>query len=108
MDLRTERTGAALVAFPEGRIDSSAATSFYEAMTAVIDDGDDRVIVDCSDVVFVSSAGLRALLMVAKSVNPRATFSLCSIRPSVRQVFDVSGFSRILTIHASREEALAR
>ena len=64
---------------------------------------DRTIVIDLSAVTFVSSAGLRALLMIAKSQGVEAR--LCCLLPDVQAVFTMSGFDRILKIFGSREEA---
>lgn len=56
----------------------------------------------------MSSAGLRAMLLIAKALARRnMAFALCSLTGPVAEVFHISGFDRIVTTHRSRHEALA-
>ena len=108
MDIKTERDGATLVAMPEGRIDGRNAADFQDSLIGAIDSSDDRVVIDLTDLVYISSAGLRAVLLIAKSLDQRsAKFSLCSLSAPIREVFEISGFDQIIKIHGSRDEALA-
>ena len=67
------------------------------------------VIIDCGALDYVSSAGLRVFLLAARaSQRAGIPFALCALKPAVREVFELSGFSRIITVHADRPTALAQ
>ena len=66
------------------------------------------LILDFEQVSYISSAGLRVLLVTAKTLQGNgAELSLCSLDDPIREVFGISGFDSIIPIHASRAEALA-
>ena len=108
MEVSIERQGGVLSARVSGRVDSTNAHEFEEAIGTAIEDGDRAVILDFENLVYISSAGLRAVLMTAKNLGERdATFALCSLPDMVREIFEVSGFDKIVTIHPSKADALA-
>ena len=108
MDVMTERHDDVLSANVDGRIDGSNVVQFEEAIRTSIEESDRAVIMDFEKLVYISSAGLRALLMTAKSLKARdAKLVLCSLTDSIREVFEVSGFDKILPIHPTRAAALA-
>ena len=108
MDIQTERDGGTLIAKAEGRIDGVNARDFEEALKAAISDDDDNVVIDLEGLSYISSAGLRVILLVAKTLRKRnAKFMLCSLSDPIREVFEISGFDKIIPVHASREQALA-
>lgn len=53
---------------------------------------------DMAALEFLSSAGLRVLLLAQKAMKKRGTMTIRNVRPDVLKVFNVTGFSRILTI----------
>ena len=109
MDIRTERTGGALIAKAEGRIDGVNARDFEEALKAAISGNDNAVVMDLEGLSYISSAGLRVILLIAKTLRKRgAEFMLCSLSDPIREVFEISGFDKIIPVHASRADALAR
>ena len=66
------------------------------------------VLIDCEKLTYINSAGLRIVLLTAKALgNQNAKFALCSMSDPVRSVFQISGFDKIVAIHASRDGALA-
>ena len=65
--------------------------------------------IDCAALDYVSSAGLRAVLLVARAAQrAHVPFALCGLQPAVREVFDLSGFSRIIVVAPDRATALAQ
>ncbi len=72
-----------------------------------MEDSGRAVLIDCEELRFISSAGLRAVLMTAKMLmNRNARFALCSLSEPIRDVFRISGFDKVVAIHPSRTEAL--
>lgn len=108
MKIQTEQTESALIANLEGRIDSGNAKEFNERLTAVIEDQDQALILDCEGLEYISSAGLRVILMVAKTLQSQnRQFTICSLTASIRELFSISGFDRIIPIHDTQAKALA-
>ena len=108
MDIKTERNDGTLIAKAEGRIDGVNARDFEEAMKAAINSDDSTVVIDLEGLSYISSAGLRVILLIAKTLRKRnAELSLCSLSDPIREVFEISGFDKIIPVHASREQALA-
>lgn len=108
MELRDERIGDICVVTAQGRLDGVSSAAFAERIGALIDTPGARLLVDFAGVDFVSSAGLRAVLQILKRVKTGAgAFALCNVPAAVREVFDISGFTAMLSIHATRAEGLA-
>lgn len=106
--MNTERKNGVLIAKPEGRIDGVNARDFHEDLNAAIGDGDSAVLVDLAAINYISSAGLRTFLLIAKTLQQRsAQFALCSLAEPIREIFEISGFDKIIAIHAAEEDALA-
>ena len=66
------------------------------------------MIMDFEHLSYISSAGLRAGLITAKTLwNRDAKFVLCSLPDTIREIFEISGFDKILSIHTSHAKAFA-
>ncbi len=103
-----QRTGSAVVLIAEGHVDSATAPEFQSAICAAIESTDQMVILDLEKVPFMSSAGLRTVLMVSKDLQKRnARVAVCSPQQMVRDVFTISGFERIIGIYNTQHDALA-
>jgi len=108
MDISAQREGGTLFAKPQGRIDGFNASDFEKALRDGVADGDGALVVDMADVSYISSAGLRAILLTAKTLaQRRMKFALCAPSAPIREVLDISGFDKIVAIHDSRGDALA-
>ena len=111
MNVRTETVAQSTVVVPEGRIDFGTAAVFEKELEGAlaVTASPRSLIIDCAGLEYVSSAGLRAFLVTARTAQRTGVrFALCGLRPAVREVFDLSGFSRIITIHTDRATALAQ
>ena len=109
VEIAAERVTDVLVLSPQGRLDSNNSPRLEERALLEIGGGTKRLVIDLSAIDYISSAGLRAFLAVAKKLkDPPARLVLCGMAPSVRQIFDLAGFTAIFVIEASRDAALAR
>jgi anti-anti-sigma factor len=91
----------------DGRIDTMNAGEFEAKIVRVIELGATKIILDCSGLNYISSSGLRIFLLVLKKMKANnGQFSLCSLQPGIREIFDIAGFSSIFSIYADQETAL--
>lgn len=103
-----EQQDKAVVVAIGGRLDGTGAPELEAHCLALIRGGSSRLVLDLAAVDYVSSAGLRSLLVVAKSVKAaQGTMVLCALVPMVREVMTISCFDKILTLVENREAALA-
>jgi anti-anti-sigma factor len=94
---------------PEGRIDGSSGPALDEEISKSIASGANRMLLDMTAVEYISSAGLRVVLHAAKQIKSLGgQLVLCSLNDQIKDVFDISGFSRFLDIFHSRDEAVSR
>ena len=80
-----------------GRLDTTTAPE----LEAVIDEcveGTQELLMDFSDLEYVSSAGLRVILKAQKLMNARGSMKLVNVNETIMEVFDITGFADILTI----------
>ena len=111
MNLRIEPLAEATCVVPEGRLDFAAAPAFQEAIERLLGGtpGPPAVMIDGAALEYVSSAGLRAILLAARAAQSAGVpFGLCALQPAVREVFDLSGFSRIIAVYADRATAFTQ
>lgn len=108
MQISEAHEGAVLVLSVEGRLDAATAAAFEERVLALIEGGNRRIVVDGGAITYISSAGLRVFLMAAKRLAPPSGgFAVGPLQPQVREVFDIAGFTSVLSIHDSRAAAVA-
>ena len=90
-----------------GRLDAVSSQAAIARVYAAISAGAAPVLLDMSQVTFLSSSGLRALLLVRKELLAQSgELRLCALKPQVREVFMLTGFTQVFAIHSTREEAL--
>ena len=107
MNIHEERSDGVLIIGLEGRLDATSSKVFEEKILATIDAGETRLVIDLSQLDYVSSAGLRVFLLASKRLNPAGgKLVLCSLQEPVKEVFEIVGFFSILSILGSKDEAL--
>jgi anti-sigma B factor antagonist len=106
MDISEDRKADVLILVLSGRLDTTTARTFEERILARIDSGDRRLVIDLLQLEYVSSSGLRVFLLAAKRLGTGGTIAVCSLKGHIRRVFDLVGFSSIVGIYGSREEAI--
>ncbi len=108
MEISTERKGSVLVATTEERIDGVNARAFQDALQAAIEDTDRAVIIDLSQLTYISSAGLRVILLIARTLQRQdGNLAVCSLSDPVLEVFQISGFDQIIKTYGTQEEAVS-
>lgn len=107
MEVNVAREGSNLFVAVEGRVDGTNASEFQDALQGVIEEGDKLVVLDLGALSYVSSAGLRVVLLVAKELQRQsAKLAVCALSDTVKEVFTISGFDKIIPVHGTREEAV--
>ncbi len=91
-----------------GRIDAAAAPTVQRLVRDAAHDGVRCVVIDLDDVTFLSSSGLRILLLLTRELRKqKSDIRLCSPRPQVAEVFHLTGFDQIFELFSTREAAIA-
>ncbi len=107
LTISSARQGESLVIALAGRIDASSAKDLEQQCLEWISNGETRLVFDFSAVNYISSAALRVFLVVAKRLDAvKGSVRLCALNSTLRDVFDISGFSKLFTITATVQEAL--
>ena len=108
MKFTATRQGNIAVVTTSGRLSSAVAESFQDQLMAVLDGNPAALVVDFSELTFITSSGLRALIIAAKRGRKDGYLvHICAMTESIHEVFAVSGLLRIFLVHASLDEGLA-
>lgn len=92
----------------QGRLDSGTSRDFEQALFKRIDDGEQLLVLDFSEVAFISSAGLRVLLSAAKRVKAQGgRMAICSASKQVKEIFDITGCTTLLDVFPTYDAAAA-
>ena len=97
MTITSDTNGAQCIIAVEGRIDTVTAPELEKEVLSVSADVTELVI-DFEALDYISSAGLRVLLQAQKMMNKRGTMVVKNVNETISEVFEVTGFSDILTI----------
>jgi len=107
MDMVETKSGNVLVLKVCGRLDSATAPAFEAKLAATVAAGQAWIVVDCTELNYLSSAGLRAFLGGAKQAKSRqGKLAVGGAVAQVREIFDLAGFAGILPICATVQEAV--
>ena len=93
LDIKKEANGSALKIILDGRLDTTTCPSLEGALAGVTD-----LKFDFAKLSYISSAGLRVLLSSQKIMNKQGKMVISNASAEVKEIFDVTGFSDILTI----------
>lgn len=105
IDVKWRREGDIAIASVLGRIDNASADDFRNLVEDGLGPDDDFLVVDMEKVAFMSSAGLRACLILAKKIG-RGKFALCSLTQLNREVVAISGFDQLIPVHETQAVAI--
>lgn len=107
MDLVIDKVDDVVLVSVGGQMNSGNASAIEADLVSQVDRGERRMVLDLSMLGYISSAGLRVVLLLAKRLKKEnGKLVLCGLQARVREVFDISGFLTILTVVDTREEAL--
>lgn len=97
MQIDQLKEGTTLTMKVSGRLDTMTAPQLENEITGHLD-GITEFIMDFSDLEYISSAGLRVLLVTTKMMKGKGRFVIRNINETVKEIFEVTGFSDILTV----------
>jgi anti-anti-sigma factor len=107
MEIGEKRRGDTVIISPIGRIDNDTSPAFQDRLLHSLDVAGAKVVVDLAGVEYVSSAGLRALMMAAKrSKAQNGQLGVAALSPVVQEIFAISRFSHVVKVFDTLESAL--
>ena len=99
MDVTIKKEEGKTVAILNGRLDTTNADQFQKDIAPLMEDPAPDFVIDCTDMQYTSSQGLRIFLMLQKSVSSKGgSMVMANMKPQVKEVFDITGFSNIIKI----------
>ena len=112
MELAAKRFADTVAVFPTGRIDHASADAFKAALApylAGVASGRDRAVIDLAGVEYISSVGLRVLMLASKQVKAQGgALAVSDLQPVVREIFEISRFNLVLEVFPTLRDALAK
>jgi len=107
MNLTKKKIEGFCVISIEGRIDTTNFNAFEKEVAETIDGGETKIVFNCSQMNYISSSGLRVFLIAQKRLTGlNGKLHLCEMQPTIKEIFDISGFSSIFKIYTAEKDAL--
>jgi anti-sigma B factor antagonist len=107
MQFEETDSGAILIMKPLGRrIDAATAAAFKGEMVDRINSGRQRIVLDLSEVDFIDSSGLGAMVSSLKAIGDGGDLVLCGVRETVMSLFRLTRMNRVFSMFGDREEAV--
>lgn len=107
MTIERKEVGDQAVLVVAGRMDAESAPQFQHECDAWIADGVTNLVVDLSQLTYISSMGLRCFVALAKTLQEKGgVLRICRLQGLVNQVFEITGFKRTFLIYESLDSAL--
>ena len=109
MTLKVEKFAESfLLLRAEGRINALRADNFYAQALMAIATSEHDVIMDSAEIVYISSAGLRAVLHLSRALQAeQRELHICSLKPHIEETFKIIGFHKLMPLHPDMESAVA-
>lgn len=96
-----------VVSLKEKRLDAVIAASFREALVERIDQGQRNIVLDMTDVNFMDSSGLGAVVFILKHLGHKGRLHICGVTPGVMAVLRLTRMDRVLKTFETRQAAVA-
>ncbi|MBQ7738697.1 MAG: STAS domain-containing protein [Desulfovibrionaceae bacterium] len=108
MDIATIQADQVCILELTGRMDATAIDDFDHVVEKIKNEGQNKILLDMEKLIYISSAGLRSLLGLAKSLKSvQGKLAFCALQPMVAEVFRISGFDRILQVYNDKTAGLS-
>lgn len=108
MNIKQESEGNVVILALNGRLDTLNYSLLENELAFLIEKNQKDIILDCQDLDYVSSSGLRVLLLALKRVKAvHGRFTICNLQPQIIQIFKISGFDHLFELYPGRNEAIS-
>jgi len=106
MEIKSTLNGDEVLVKVIGRVDTTNYNEFEKSVNEILDKQTKHLILDCSELNYISSSGLRVFLTIQKyMMSTGGKFSLFAMQQGIKEIFDISGFSSIFSIYTDLESA---
>lgn len=108
MDIKEEKRGKVKIVGLRGRLDANSSQGVENKLLALVNQGEDRLVLDFSELTYMSSLGLRVLMMVAKNIKQvNGKLALSGLNDHIYEIFKIARFTNIFSIYPNCDEAVA-
>jgi len=104
--VKESRNGKFLVIDLAGRLSTTNCGELENRLIALIGQGEKEITVNCSDLNYICSSGIRIFLMALKKITPEGgSFHVCNLQANLMEIFEIAGLTSLFKIFNSVEEA---
>jgi anti-sigma B factor antagonist len=108
MDISTRESGAVKIVDLNGNLDTNTAPETETHLSSLMQEDAAKILINLKNLEYISSAGLRVFLATAKQLKSSGgELRLCNLNETVQEIFDMSGFSTILSVCDQESDALS-
>ncbi len=108
MDIDVKEIGSVTVVAPSGDVDMAVADDVRVRLTELVDRGRGHLVLDLGAVMYIDSSGLGALVAAMKHARAAGgDIKVSALESDVRSLFEMTRLNEVLSVHASRQEAIA-
>jgi len=109
MEIVESQADGVVIVAPQGRMDSVTAKPFGDRVVALIRSGSHHLLIDLQQVLYISSAGFRSLLIARKLVDElQGKLILCGMSVEIKRLFEIGNFTDLFLICATRDEGISK
>ena len=109
MEIKAEKRGDVRVIGLRGRLDANTSPVLEKRILVFLDQGENRLVFDFSELIYISSLGLRVLIVVAKNLQKvNGRLGLAALNENIYEIFKIAGFTSVFSIYPTLEEAVER
>jgi len=107
MEIKEETRGKVKIVGLRGKLDANSSPAVEKELQALMDRGEERLVLDLSELTYISSLGLRIFISVAKNIrNVDGKLALAGLNDHIYEIFKIARFTNIFSIFPSCEEAV--
>ena len=107
MNISESKQGNVTILKAEGKLDSMSSPELDKRLASMVESGTRKIVLDLSNLDYVSSAGLRVFLSAAKRLKQaQGKLELANLSAQVKQIFDIAGFETILPVFKTVNDAV--
>ena len=105
IDIQIKKEPGCAIVHVSGRIDATTCDDLEDSLMQLLDDGEKNIILGLSKTEYISSAGLRVLIVITKQLYDTGSFCLCDVSENVLEIIEMAGFHTIMNIYDTIEAA---
>ncbi|MCK5310990.1 MAG: STAS domain-containing protein [Desulfobacteraceae bacterium] len=105
IDITVSKEELCSIVHVAGKIDAITSEDLEDRLLGIIENGEKQIILDLADTEYISSAGLRVLIVVTKYLYDSGHFCICNASHNVREIIEMAGFNAFMTLYDDLETA---